>query len=85
MRIGISDLAMLRFLERAGGLDIDELRARLVNSLCRAHAAARSLSGSDYLIKADGLVYVVRGDTVTTIVDDQEPVGLAATLAQGRV
>lgn len=82
MSIGISDHALLRFLERAGGLDIEELRARLTNSLHRAHAAARSLGDSDYLIRSDGLLYVVRGETVTTVVDDKSEGGRAATLAQ---
>lgn len=83
--IGVSDHALLRFLERAGGLDIEELRTRLTNSLARAHAAARSLGSSDYLIRSDGMLYVVRGETVTTIVDDKEPVYRASTLAQQRV
>jgi hypothetical protein len=83
--IGVSDHALLRFLERAGGLDIEELRARLTNSLVRAHVAARSLGNSDYLIRSDGMLYVVRGEIVTTVVDDKEPRGRAATLAQQRV
>jgi hypothetical protein len=33
MSIGVSDHALLRFLERAGGLDIEELRATAGNSL----------------------------------------------------
>lgn len=80
--LSISDHALLRFLERAGGLDIEELRARLQNSLARAHTAARSVSGADYLIKADGMIYVVRGTTVTTVLDEKEPIGRAATLEQ---
>lgn len=85
MSIGVSDHALLRFLERAGGLDIEELRARLTNSLLRAHAAARSLGDSDYLIRSDGLLYVVRGATVTTIVEDKSDAGRAATLANRSV
>jgi hypothetical protein len=83
--IGVSDHALLRFLERAAGLDIEGLRLTLTASLARAHSAARSLSDSDYLIKADGLIYVVRGETVTTVLPDKQPVGRAATLAQGPV
>jgi len=71
----ISDHALVRFLERAGGLDVEELRARLANSLARAHHAANSVDANDYLIKADGLVYVVRrapeGHAVTTIYEDE--------------
>lgn len=82
MSLGVSDHALLRFLERAAGLDVDGLRATLNASLARAHAAARSVSASDYLIKADGLLYVVRGETITTILDDKEAYGRASALGQ---
>ena len=69
----ITDHALVRFLERAGGLDIEELRSELSTSLARAYAAARSVSESDFLIRADGLVYVVRGQNVVSIIDDRKP------------
>jgi hypothetical protein len=81
--IGVSDHALLRFLERAADLDIAGLRASLNASLARAHEAARTVSQADYLIKVDGLIYVVRGDTVTTVLAGKEPGVLAATLAHG--
>jgi hypothetical protein len=65
----ISDHALVRFLDRSGG-DMEGLRTRLQASLARAHAAARAMGNADYLITADSLIYVVRGDTVTTILDD---------------
>ena len=39
---GITDHALLRFLERAGGLDVEGLRLTLGSSLTRAHSAARA-------------------------------------------
>lgn len=69
----VSDHALVRFLERAGGLDLEDLRSRLEASLARAHTAARSLGDNDYLIKADGMVFVVRGDTVTTTINESSP------------
>lgn len=84
-KIGVSDHALLRFLERAGGLAIEELRAQLNASLARAHEAARTLGDADYLIRSDGLLYVVRGDTVTTVLEDKDPIGRASTLAQRNV
>jgi len=81
----VSDHALVRFVERAGGLDVEALRACLENSLARAHSAARSVSSADYLIKADGLVYVVRGEIVTTLVEEKDPVASAAILTQRRV
>lgn len=67
---GVSDHALLRLLERGGLFDIEQLRAALGESLRRAHEAARSISASDYVIKVDGLVYVVRGETVATVLED---------------
>lgn len=78
----VSDHALLRFLERGAGLDVEALRLRLEDSLARAHQAARSLGTEEYLIKADGLVYVVRGDVVTTIMEQKSPVAHAASLVQ---
>ena len=71
----ISDLALLRFLERAGGLDVETIRTMLSNSLQRAAEAAARLGSGDYTIKADGLVYiVVNGRVVTTIDDTGRPI-----------
>jgi hypothetical protein len=67
---GVSDHALLRLLERGGLFEIEQLRAALGESLRRAHEAARSITTSDYVIKADGLVYVVRGETITTVIED---------------
>lgn len=82
---GITDHALLRFLERTGGLDIEGLRSTLGASLARAHAAARSVSSADYLIRADGMIYVVRGENVTTVLDDRSATANAAALVQHRV
>ena len=46
---------------------------------------ARSLGDSDYLIRSDGLLYVVRGETVTTVLTDKDPIGHASSLVQARV
>jgi hypothetical protein len=81
--LGVSDHALLRFLERAGGLDVAGLRLALEDSLARAHGAARSVAACDYLIRADGLLYVVRGDTVTTVLEDGEEHNRAAHLRRG--
>ncbi len=69
----ISDHALVRFLDRAGGVDVEALRAGITRSLARGHAAARSVSASDYLLTIDGLVFVVRGETVTTVMDEGRP------------
>jgi len=76
----ISDHALVRFLERAGGLDIEALRASLADSLARAHDAANDIGGGDYLISADGLAYVVRSGTVTTVLPEGSPGAQARAL-----
>ncbi len=79
----ISDHALLRFLDRGGQLDVEALRANLSASLTRAHRAARALSEADYLIRADGLVFIVRGETVSTVIDDRGPPEWARALRTG--
>lgn len=81
----ISDHALVNFLERMGGLNVETLRTLLQSSFDRAHSAARSISDSDYLILADRMVYVVRGDTVTAILPDENGIGRhASALTKGR-
>lgn len=69
----VTDRALIRFLERAGGIDMEGLREAISTSLERAHAAARQMGDTDYLIKMGGATYVVRGDSVTTVLETGEP------------
>lgn len=66
----ISDHALLRFLERAGGMDVEGVRGCLIQSLARAHAAATQIGGGEYAVVADDLVYLVRGGTLITVMHD---------------
>lgn len=66
----ISDHALLSFLKRAGGLDVEGVRQHLSHSLARAKKAATDLGSGDYTVKADGLVYIVIADRVVTIFPD---------------
>lgn len=66
----ISDHALLCFLERAGRFDVESLRDEISGALARAHEAAAELGGGDYLIKWGGSLFVVRGDTVTTVMPE---------------
>jgi hypothetical protein len=66
MRPRVSDHALVRFLERAGGLDVEAVRAALAASLDRAAALADAIGADRYTVKAGGLVYrVVDGVLVT--------------------
>ncbi len=76
--IQVSDHALLRFLERAGGLNPEPVRALLAASLSRAAQAAQAMRAGRYTILADGLAYlVVDGIVVTIMVDEGGPRGRA--------
>ncbi|MBY6244086.1 hypothetical protein [Methylosinus sp. Sm6] len=77
-RIGVSDHALVRFLERAGGFDVEALHASMEASLARAAAVAGALEQSRYTIKCDGLIYVVEHGVVITIVGDHVRIGFTA-------
>lgn len=72
--ISINDHALLRFIERAGGFDVEGLRAAIETSLSRAALAAQRAGGVDYKIAVDGMIYVVRAgrdgaaDEIVTVV-----------------
>ena len=55
MNVNVSDHALVRFLERAGGLDIEGLRSSLGASLSRAGRAAKAIGAGEFAVKADGL------------------------------
>jgi len=65
--LAISDHALLRFLQRAGGLDVEMLRLQLALSLSRATYAAGKIGAARYTIRADGLTYVIRDGRLVTI------------------
>lgn len=63
---------MLRWLERAIGMDIEGMRAGIEAGLARAHEAAQLIGGGDYLILSAGFVYVVREGVVTTVIEQHD-------------
>lgn len=66
-KLSLSDHAMLRWLERAVGMDIAGLRASIEAGLATAHGAAESIGGGNYLIVSGGMVYAVRNGVITTV------------------
>jgi len=70
MIVAVSDHALVRFLERAGGLDVEGLRAALGASLSRAGRAAKAIGAGEFAVKADGLVYVIERGVVVTVLSD---------------
>ncbi|MEA3264170.1 MAG: hypothetical protein U9R07_11885 [Pseudomonadota bacterium] len=69
-QLGISDHALIRWIERTGMADLEPVRDALRASLARATGAARELGAGEFLILADGLVYVVRGNVLITVIED---------------
>jgi hypothetical protein len=70
-RLRVSDHALLRILQRAGGLDVETLRAAVEASLKRATIAAGAIGQADYVVTADGLRYVVAGGVLVTVIEDR--------------
>ncbi len=66
----VSDHALVRWMERTGLVDIEPLRSALTASLRRAAVAAQLIGGGEFLILADGLVYVVRDGVVATVLQE---------------
>lgn len=71
MTLRVSDHALLRLLQRAHGVDMDALRRDVETSLERAATAAELIGGGSYMIRADGLRYVVRDAIVVTVLFDR--------------
>jgi hypothetical protein len=67
--VRVCDHALLRFIERVGGLDTEGLRAHLEDSLKRAVTVAGTIGASEIVVVADGLKYVVVKGIVVTVLD----------------
>lgn len=67
--IRIADHALVRFIERVGGLDVQAVRLMLARSLARSERAAASIGETRYTVLADGVAYVVQDGTLLTIID----------------
>jgi hypothetical protein len=69
--VRVSDHALLRFLERAGGIDVEALRGAVAASIARATAMADHLGAKEYTIVVDGFAYIVRNGTVATVHEER--------------
>ncbi|MET4206890.1 hypothetical protein [Bradyrhizobium sp. LA2.1] len=63
----VCDHALLRFLERVGGLDVEALRRQLAESLDRAASVAGQLGQREMTIAADGNHYIIVNGIVVTV------------------
>ncbi|MEM6265917.1 MAG: hypothetical protein AAF707_00200 [Pseudomonadota bacterium] len=69
-RLIITDHALLRFLERGCGLDVEGLRETLQDSLNRAQASAQAIGESDYNVLVGDSVFLVRSGVLKTVLED---------------
>ncbi len=63
----LSDHALLRYLERAQGIDVEGIRAAIEAQLVRSADAAARMGGGAYTVRFNGVAFIVRGSTVTTV------------------
>jgi hypothetical protein len=71
-KLGITDHALVRWLERTRAMPIEMLREVLAQSLERALHAAEAIGQGEFLILADGMVFVVRDGAVITVLDEDK-------------
>jgi len=83
MPVAVSDHALLRWLERIGGLNVEGLRRAMEDSLTTAGDAASKMGGGDYLVVIDKAVIVVRDGTATTVMNFRNKAHLARVLTRG--
>lgn len=67
--IHVTDHALVRFLERSGALDVEQLRAMIAGSLERGRKVAERAGIADYTIAVDGLKYIVVDGHLITVLD----------------
>jgi hypothetical protein len=66
--IHVTDHALLRYLERVHGVDIEVFRAALRATVGEAAIAAGAAIGGSYAVKAGRHAYICQGETVITVV-----------------
>ena len=84
-RLMVTDHALVRYLERSEGIDMEALRVSVADALTRAHDAASSIGVANYLVLVDELCFIVRGCRVITILKQPSARRRAIALSSGRV
>jgi hypothetical protein len=68
MSLRVTDHALLRFLERVHGLELEKLRAELCAKAERGMTAAQSIGGGQYTVLVDGVKFRCFNDRIVTVV-----------------
>jgi hypothetical protein len=71
MVIRVSDHALLRHLERVGYVDVEGLRAALVEQLARGVGTARQIGADHYVVRFSDAGYVVKNGVVVTVLTNR--------------
>ena len=69
--VRVCDHALVRFLERVGGLDVEGVRRHLAESLDRAVVAAETIGSREVVVVAEGIKYVVVKGRLVTVLDEK--------------
>lgn len=69
-RLEVSDHALVRWMQRTGLADLEPIREQLRRSLSNAAEAAMAIGVGEFLVLADGMVFVVRDGIVVTVVPE---------------
>lgn len=67
MTITVTDHAVLRYLERVMGIDMDQLRDTIQADLGRAAEAAERLGQTKYKVQMNGCVFVIADGACVTV------------------
>jgi hypothetical protein len=71
--LAVSDRALLRVLQHAGGVDIEALRNAVARSIDTVAMVANGIGASEFVIVADGYSYVVKNGVVVTVLPGTRP------------
>jgi hypothetical protein len=78
IKLHVTDHAVLRFLERVHGLELEKLRAELCAKAERAMTAAQSIGGGQYTVLVEGVKFRCVNNHIVTVVT-----GTAADVSSG--
>jgi len=78
----VSDHALFRWLQRARIIDVEQIRTMLASALDRAFQAGSAMGGGEFIILAEGMVFIIRDDVVVTVVEEDSRHGHARAMAR---
>lgn len=73
--IGVTDHAMLAFVQHDIGIELELVRTAIAANLSRAAAAATALGLVNYNVRVNGVFYLVRRSVVVSIQPDDTSAG----------